>query len=125
MCYMMHAAPARQVSPEQRSPMSARRDAPAQGRPSSHVGVRELRQNLSIYLDQVKQGASLTVTEHGRVVALLTPLTQTLSPLERLIAEGRATPATRSLRDVRPRRLGCPDDPASEAVISDMREDRL
>ncbi len=124
MCYMMYAAQARHASPERSSPSDGH-GARAHGRPATHVGVRELRQNLSIYLDQVKQGASLTVTEHGRVVALLSPLTQALSPVERLIAEGRATPATRSLRDLRPRRVGQPDEGASEAVISDMRDERL
>ena len=33
---------------------------------SATVGVRELRQNLSIYLDRVKKGEALTVTEHGK-----------------------------------------------------------
>ncbi len=37
----------------------------------SRVGVRELRQNLSVYLDRVKRGESLTVTEHGQIVAVL------------------------------------------------------
>jgi prevent-host-death family protein len=38
------------------------------------VPVRELRQNLSRYLDRVKAGEDLTVTEHGRPVARLVPL---------------------------------------------------
>lgn len=38
------------------------------------VGVRELRQNLSKYLDRVKAGEDLVVTEHGRQVARLVPL---------------------------------------------------
>ncbi|MGH2944796.1 MAG: type II toxin-antitoxin system Phd/YefM family antitoxin [Solirubrobacteraceae bacterium] len=37
------------------------------------VGVRELRQNLSRYLDRVKAGEDLVVTEHGREVARLVP----------------------------------------------------
>jgi prevent-host-death family protein len=37
------------------------------------VGVRELRQNLSRYLDRVKAGEALVVTEHGREVARLVP----------------------------------------------------
>jgi prevent-host-death family protein len=37
------------------------------------VGVRELRQNLSKYLDRVKAGENLVVTEHGREVARLVP----------------------------------------------------
>jgi len=39
------------------------------------VGIRELRQNLSRYLDRVKAGETLVVTEHGREVARLVPLT--------------------------------------------------
>jgi prevent-host-death family protein len=39
----------------------------------ARVGVRELRQNLSVYLDRVKEGETLTVTEHGVVVAVLAP----------------------------------------------------
>lgn len=37
------------------------------------VGVRELRQNLSRYLDRVKAGEALIVTEHGHEVARLVP----------------------------------------------------
>lgn len=40
---------------------------------TSTVGVRELRQNLSKYLDRVKAGEDLVVTEHGREVARLIP----------------------------------------------------
>jgi len=34
-------------------------------RPVARVGVRELRQNLSVYLERVKQGETLEVTEHA------------------------------------------------------------
>lgn len=37
------------------------------------VGVRELRQNLSKYLQRVKAGEDLAVTERGEVVARLVP----------------------------------------------------
>jgi prevent-host-death family protein len=40
---------------------------------AERVGVRELRQNLSRYLERVKAGESLMVTEHGREVARLVP----------------------------------------------------
>jgi len=67
------------------------------------VGVRELRQNLSVYLRRVRDGAILEVTERGTPVARLLPLPpKSLSPLERLIAEGRAQPATRSHRSLPP-----------------------
>lgn len=38
------------------------------------VGVRELRQNLSVYLRRVRRGEALLVTERGRPVAALQPL---------------------------------------------------
>jgi prevent-host-death family protein len=38
-----------------------------------NVGVRDLRQNLSKYLDRVKAGEALVVTEHGHEVARLVP----------------------------------------------------
>lgn len=59
------------------------------------VGVRELRQNLSVYLDQVVAGARFEVTARGRVVAMLIPVPPAASLVQRLLAEGRAIPATR------------------------------
>lgn len=38
------------------------------------VGVRELRQNLSVYLRRVRRGEPLVVTERGQPVAALVPL---------------------------------------------------
>lgn len=90
------------------------------------VGVRELRQNLSIYLDRVKLGETLRVTEYGQVVAILSPLPAArLSPLERLVAEGRATPPTRSLRDLPAPQPGLAGAAPSEDVIAEMRDERL
>jgi prevent-host-death family protein len=90
------------------------------------VGVRELRQNLSVYLDRVKTGETLKVTEHGHVVAMLAPLPlKQMTVLERMVAEGRATPPTRSLRDLPPRVKAPPGTPPSEVVIAELREERL
>jgi prevent-host-death family protein len=61
------------------------------------VGVRELRQNLSIYLDRVKAGERLEVTERGRPVALLVPLPPNGDSLAQMIADGRVIPATGDL----------------------------
>ena len=52
------------------------------------VGVRELRQNLSVYLRRVKEGETLAVTERGQVVAQLTPAPEPeMGILERMIAD--------------------------------------
>ncbi len=37
------------------------------------VGVRELKNKLSRYLEKVKEGESLAVTEHGRIIAYILP----------------------------------------------------
>ncbi len=57
-----------------------------------------MRQNLSVYLKRVAAGETLQVTEHGHPVALLSPLPkQHESALDRLIAQGLATPAKENL----------------------------
>jgi prevent-host-death family protein len=53
------------------------------------VGVRELRQNLSVYLRRVTEdGETLEVTDRGEPVALLAPLPPLGDPLARLEARG-------------------------------------
>ena len=71
------------AKPRRGAPWAARNDA-------SRVGVRELRQNLSVYLHRVKDGESLMVTEHGAVVAMLRPAPAADSVLDRMVADGRA-----------------------------------
>ncbi len=38
------------------------------------VGVRDLRDHLSRYLAEVKGGRSVTVTDHGTVIATIVPM---------------------------------------------------
>ena len=91
---------------------------------ASRVGVRELRQNLSKYLRRVERGETLEVTERGHAVAVLGPLPEREErAIDRLVAAGRATRATRRLAD-----LPAPKGPASTRVsdaLREMREDRL
>ena len=56
------------------------------------VGIRELRDHLSRYLNAVREGEEVTVTDHGKAVARLVPLERPRR-LDRLIAEGLVTPA--------------------------------
>lgn len=44
------------------------------------VGVRELSHHTSRYLAQVKAGKTLTITEHGRVIAMLSPASDESEP---------------------------------------------
>ena len=61
------------------------------------VGVRELRQNLSVHLRRVLRGETLEVTDRGQAVALLAPLPPATSIMDRLRAEGRVTRAAGDL----------------------------
>lgn len=44
------------------------------------VGVRDLSHHTSRYLAQVKSGKTLTITERGRAVALLSPAGAVVEP---------------------------------------------
>ena len=64
------------------------------------MGVRELRQNLSRYLERVKDGETLTVTERGHEVARLVPSHGAIDPHYLKLAEKYgATLPRRSLLD--------------------------
>lgn len=56
------------------------------------VGVRELRNNLSRFLERVQAGEEVVVTDRGRVVARVVPASGERA-LDRLIARGLVTPA--------------------------------
>ena len=90
----------------------------------ARVGVRELRQNLSVYLRRVLAGETMEVTDRGNAVALLTPLPERSDPIERLAADGRiAARATRDLADLGPP-LKIPEADISGA-LEEQREDRI
>jgi prevent-host-death family protein len=87
------------------------------------VGVRELRQNLSKYLRRVERGERLEVTERGRPVAVLAPLGEPNTPLDRLVATGRVLPPHGDLLELLPPR-GRPSTATSDALM-DERVERL
>ena len=88
------------------------------------VGVRELRQNLSVYLRRVRRGETLEVTERGRPVAVLQPIAAADDGLARL--ETRGIPVRRgagNLADLPPPVRVELDRPLAE-VLDESREDR-
>src|SRR6516162_9392289 len=57
------------------------------------IGIRELRQHASVYVDLAEKGYTVDITNRGRLVAQLVPVREPGSPLERLIAAGIIEPA--------------------------------
>jgi prevent-host-death family protein len=84
------------------------------------IGVRQLRQHASRYLDRVKAGETVEVTERGRLIALLVPPDPARDARERLIAEGRLIPASGTLRLPRRTKVAV----SSDEILKDLREDR-
>jgi prevent-host-death family protein len=90
------------------------------------VGVRELKTRLGGYLQQVRQGRTLVITDRGEPVAELKPLhgaDTEEARLERLKALGAVTRLeNRPLAPLRPVRGRGPS--VSDAIIED-RDDRV
>ena len=81
-----------------------------------NVGVRELRDGLSRYLAEVRDGRTVTVTDHGRPVARIVPV-DAPSSLERLVAEGRVELA-------RAKKRPAPKPVRAGATVSDLIGDQ-
>jgi len=95
------------------------------------IGVRELRQNASTYLDRVKRGESIEVTVRGVPVAVIGPLpTEKKSRVQELIDEGRMAPGR---GDFAPWLAANPPTsidtkytgPSIAQVLDEQREERL
>jgi prevent-host-death family protein len=97
-------------------PVSARRAGRDPGRPAARaeatdrtsarhrIGIRELRQHASVYVDLAEKGYTVDITNRGRLVAQLVPVREPGSPLERLIAAGIIEPAEEpgGIEDIEP-----------------------
>jgi prevent-host-death family protein len=89
------------------------------------VGIRELRQNLSVYVRRVREeGRAYEVTERGEPVARLTPLAdRPTSIYEQMVADGRITPPTRDWSDLpEPVQLP-PGGPTLSEILQQMRDE--
>ncbi len=84
----------------------------------AEAGIRELRDHLSQYLDRVRAGEELTVTDRGTAIARLMPI-KWPRPFDRLVAEGliqRAPQSRRERQRTRPRMAGTVSD-----LVADQR----
>ena len=72
---------------------ASRAEATERSAARRRIGIRELRQHASVYVDLAEKGYTVDITNRGRLVAQLIPVREPGSPLERLIAAGIIEPA--------------------------------
>jgi prevent-host-death family protein len=87
------------------------------------VTVRELRQNLSVYLRRVEAGETLRVTRRGRPAAILAPLPERRTATDWLVVERGATMPRNRISDLAPAAKLGGGKRISDA-LADQREDR-
>jgi prevent-host-death family protein len=68
--------------------------------PVLSVGIRELRQNASRYVDRAAAGERVAVSKRGHVVAYLVPATASEGPVGELVAAGIVAPPVDPTGDV-------------------------
>lgn len=85
------------------------------------VGIRELKNRLSHYLDKVKAGGRIAVTDRGAVVAYVVPAgtDPALESLLRLVREDRA-----SWEGGKPEGVASPAEVRGKAVSAIVVEER-
>jgi prevent-host-death family protein len=81
------------------------------------IGVRELQQHASRWVRRVGAGESFEVTDHGRPVARLVPISEEETGLAALERAGRLSRGHRRMLDVEP----APRPPGSPS-LSDLLE---
>ena len=101
--------------------------AQAGERPSARrrIGIRELRQHASVYVDLAEKGYTVDITNRGRLVAQLVPAKEPGSPMERLIAAGIIEPAEEGggLADVDPYPATAPGQPTASEMLGRLRRE--
>jgi prevent-host-death family protein len=85
------------------------------------VGVRELRENLSTWLDRAAAGEEIVVTERGRPKARLAPLVTAEDIIAQLAREGRVRPALPGPRQPLPPAIPVEGNPVTDALLAHRR----
>ncbi len=85
------------------------------------VGVRQLRQNASVFLRLVQAGETVQITDRGRPVALWVPI-PTGRRIARLEAEARLSVAAGDVLDLGPPLRAAPGVPLPARSLAAARE---
>jgi prevent-host-death family protein len=127
---MGEALRAQRNGPESRSGTGAGAAATGTGATGTgatvrRIGIRELRQHASIYVDLAEKGYTVDITNRGRPVAQLVPFRQPDSPLERWIVAGILQEAEEDgdILDIEPAPAVPPGQPTASEILTYMREE--
>ena len=85
----------------------------------SEVGIRELKNGLSGYIDRVRNGEEIIVTDRGRPVARLSSLDATHDHLAELVAAGVVRAPASNERHIPARRITSKG--AVSALVAEQR----
>jgi antitoxin (DNA-binding transcriptional repressor) of toxin-antitoxin stability system len=90
---------------------------------AAQIGIRELRQHASIYVDLAEKGYTVDITNRGRLVAQLVPARTPSSALERWIAAGIIEPPEEagSALDIEP--YPSAGRPTASELLRELREE--
>jgi prevent-host-death family protein len=105
-------------TPSERYTSDMSKAPPSEG--GSEVGIRELRDHLSAWLDEVASGREITVTDRGKPIARIVPLNGR-SKLDQLIADGLVSPASRPAEPANARPPIPVEGSVSDLVIEQRR----
>ncbi|MFI6830956.1 MULTISPECIES: type II toxin-antitoxin system Phd/YefM family antitoxin [unclassified Kribbella] len=79
------------------------------------IGIRELRDGLSHHLMEVREGRTITITDHGKPIARLVPVDGP-ARLQQLVAEGKVRPPLQRKRPPIPTK--------ADGIVSDLIPDQ-
>lgn len=86
------------------------------------VGIRDLKARLSEYMNRVKSGQSILITEHGKPVGRILPVDMGLKErINALRKAGLVAWNGKKLRDIEPPAVNRGDKLASDIVV-ELRE---
>jgi prevent-host-death family protein len=86
------------------------------------VGIRDFKARLSEYMQRVKDGQSIVITEHGKPVGRILPVAMSLEErIEMLRKAGLIEWSGKKLRNIKPPAKNIGDKLASDIVV-EMRE---
>jgi len=83
------------------------------------VGIKELKEKLSGYVDKVRHGEEVVVTDRGKEVALITPISRERGAVKELVEMGKAKWAGGKPAGVRGMRTK--GKPLSKTILEERR----